>query len=406
MSNRNTGPSNAVNPNYQGLSFDPATGLPSPNSQAAISNHVQSPSGAAAVAAALGLTFDINGNIVANVNPRTGVLATLLGYAGGLGELASSTDIPAIVKYNNVIGGAVYMTPYGAYPTQAITTSGTITVQPWMRGITYLFDTTAGTINSTVNIANGFAIGQILTVAFSNPASAGTVNITSGTGFLATTQLLPNFKYVMRWQGTGWVVVDAGYIAVDIEATQYSGYGGQAGSLGVALGPGAYTFDVGQMSMSGVSPAKVYNQNEAGVGRGTKSALIGNDIKATTAVTTITELTTDGAAAVTANRFAAYPENSVLDVRVTVYGKIGSSSGNVWRNTYDLVVSVNSSGVLTLIGSVVAGTAISNGSLASTPPTAVAVAVASNHITVNVTPGVATSTNWVALFDVKKVLMT
>lgn len=68
MSNRNIGPSNAVNPNYQGLSFDPATGLPSPNSQAAISNHIQSPSGAAAVAATMGSFY-----AVPETNTRAGI---------------------------------------------------------------------------------------------------------------------------------------------------------------------------------------------------------------------------------------------------------------------------------------------------------------------------------------------
>lgn len=47
------------------------------------------------------LTKDINGNYIANIVPRTGTLASLLAITNaGDGELASATDIDAIVKYS------------------------------------------------------------------------------------------------------------------------------------------------------------------------------------------------------------------------------------------------------------------------------------------------------------------
>ncbi len=52
MSNRNLGPSNAVNPNYQSWQFDPTTGIASPSTQSSLNATLQAPSGAAAVAAA------------------------------------------------------------------------------------------------------------------------------------------------------------------------------------------------------------------------------------------------------------------------------------------------------------------------------------------------------------------
>lgn len=47
-----------------------------------------------------------NGEVEAIIVPRTGLLATLLGYAGNSGEMASATDAVAQVKYNGTVNQA------------------------------------------------------------------------------------------------------------------------------------------------------------------------------------------------------------------------------------------------------------------------------------------------------------
>lgn len=62
---------------------------------------------------------DANGNITAQVNHRTGLLASLLGLPGGDGEISVATDTRALVRHNGVINGAVafYPSPYKAIAT-------------------------------------------------------------------------------------------------------------------------------------------------------------------------------------------------------------------------------------------------------------------------------------------------
>jgi hypothetical protein len=92
---------------------------------------------AVAVAAALGFSFDAQGNIVANIVPRTGTLASLLALDGGIGELSSATDFPAIVKHDGVAGEAVALMPFGAVrvtPITAVTFNfGAVSVRPDVR---------------------------------------------------------------------------------------------------------------------------------------------------------------------------------------------------------------------------------------------------------------------------------
>lgn len=50
--------------------------------------------------------LDADGNIIANVNLRTGALDTLLTLAGGAGEVGVATDVDALVRYTGVQGEA------------------------------------------------------------------------------------------------------------------------------------------------------------------------------------------------------------------------------------------------------------------------------------------------------------
>lgn len=53
------------------------------------------------------LPVDANGNIIANVNHRTGAIADLLTLSGGDGEIGVATDVAALVRFNGVAGQAV-----------------------------------------------------------------------------------------------------------------------------------------------------------------------------------------------------------------------------------------------------------------------------------------------------------
>ena len=51
----------------------------------------------------------LTGNVTANVNLRSGTLATLLPLAGGTSEIGYATDANALVKFNGTAGGAVVL---------------------------------------------------------------------------------------------------------------------------------------------------------------------------------------------------------------------------------------------------------------------------------------------------------
>lgn len=59
------------------------------------------------------LETDANGNVIANIVPRTGLLSDLLALDGGNGEISVATDKRALVQHNGVVGGAL---PF--YPSQ------------------------------------------------------------------------------------------------------------------------------------------------------------------------------------------------------------------------------------------------------------------------------------------------
>jgi len=54
-------------------------------------------------------TVSLTGNIDANVNLRSGTLASLLPLAGGTSEIGYATDANALVKFNGAVGGAAIL---------------------------------------------------------------------------------------------------------------------------------------------------------------------------------------------------------------------------------------------------------------------------------------------------------
>lgn len=349
----------------------------------------------------LGLTLDGSGNIQANVVPRTGLFNTLLlSIAGSQGELASATDVPAILQLSGVAGGAVPFHSFGSTYTQTFVhaDSGIKTIPSWARRAYIVLDVAAGNLAITLNIAAGVYFGQRLEVSTSiaNPGG-GIVTLTNGANLLTGLPTLAgDYTYDFRWDGSKWTL-DSFRSNKTSVANQYLLFGG-AGQVypGMAAGPAAMLSAANQMVFATTLGFFAMNANDTGIQIGSRTVLIYSELKATTASTAATELTIDGAAASAANRFKfALGEASVTRMTITLQGRIGSSGTNVWSNTYELVFSTDGSFTTVQVGATVNGTPISGGGSIGTPTVAFAVS-SSFYMTVTVTPAVATSTNWTA----------
>ena len=348
----------------------------------------------------LGLTLDGSGNIQANVVPRTGLFTTLNILAGSQGELASATDVPAIIQFSGIAGGAIPFHSFGSTYTQTFVhaDSGIKTIPSWARRAYIVLDTAAGDIAITLNIAAGIYFGQRLEVSTRIGATVGgTITLTNGANLLTGLPTLAgDYTYDFRWDGSKWTLDSFRSNATSV-ANQYLLFGGK-GQLnsGMAAGPAAILSAASQMVFATTLGFFAMNVNDTGIQTGSRTALIYSELKVTTASTSATELTTDGAAASAGNRFKfALGEASVTRMTITLQGRIGNSGTNVWSNTYELVFSTDGSFTTVQVGATVNGTPISGGGSIGTPTVAIAVS-SSFYMTVTVTPAVATSTNWTA----------
>ena len=348
----------------------------------------------------LGLTLDGSGNIQANVVPRTGLFTTLNILAGSQGELASATDVPAIIQLSGIAGGAIPFHSIGSTYTQTFVhaDSGIKTIPSWARRAYIVLDTAAGDIAITLNIAAGIYFGQRLEVSTSIAATVGgIITLTNGANLLTgLPTLVGDYTYDFRWDGSKWTL-DSFRSNKTSVANQYLLFGGK-GQLnsGMAAGPAAILSAASQMVFATTLGFFAMNVNDTGIQIGSRTALIYSELKVTTASTSATELTTDGAAASAGNRFKfALGEASVTRMTITLQGRIGNSGTNVWSNTYELVFSTDGGFTTVQVGATVNGTPISGGGSIGTPTVAIAVS-SSFYMTVTVTPAVATSTNWTA----------
>ena len=348
----------------------------------------------------LGLTLDGSGNIQANVVPRTGLFTTLNILAGSQGELASATDVPAIIQFSGIAGSAIPFHSFGSTYTQTFVhaDSGIKTIPSWARRAYIVLDTAAGDIAITLNIAAGIYFGQRLEVSTSIGAHVGgIITLTNGANLLTGLPTLAgDYTYDFRWDGSKWTL-DSFRSNKTSVANQYLLFGGNGQlSSGMAAGPAAIRSAASQMVFATTLGFFAMNVNDTGIQIGSRTALIYSELKVTTASTSATELTTDGAAASAGNRFKfALGEASVTRMTITLQGRIGNSETNVWSNTYELVFSTDGSFTTVQVGATVNGTPISGGGSIGTPTVAIAVS-SSFYMTVTVTPAVATSTNWTA----------
>lgn len=360
--------------------------------------------GKEAAAAALGISIGPSGELILNVVPRTNTLAGLLAVAGNPGEVASATDQPALVKFTGEAGKAQVIASYGTTGIDTVTADGAYTV-PSMYSVFRLYgDTTDGAVALTVGIAPGYVDGQRIKVEILATGS-NALTLAIGSNIFATTPLTINTEHEFMWDGAAWNLIATRQVA-GLGPGAESIAGGIASGAGIAIGHGSSTLDYGQVAVSGEAIVNCHNKYDAAYQAGRKTYKLLNDLQLTTTATTANqELTADGALAGSTNRFA-FPagEPAVARMRVTVQGRIGTSGNNVWSNTFDLVVSIANTGAVVLIGAVVAGTAISAGTLNTSPPT-VSVGIASNKLQMLVTPGVATSTTWTASVDCVKQVM-
>ena len=112
------------------------------------------------------LTPDATGNFSANVNHRTGTLASLITLTGGDGEIGVATDYQALVKYNGIANQAkVFFRGSGPIGTIILKTTGNQSIPTGVSTpVTMQSMTTRGyvppevtfdSVNSAINIASG-----------------------------------------------------------------------------------------------------------------------------------------------------------------------------------------------------------------------------------------------------------
>lgn len=256
-------------------------------------------------------------------------------------------------------------------------------------------------------MATGPAIDGDRTFIYVTNSDAGVVTGNSGTGMAVCPAgfFRDGFLYEFMMLGGVWMPIDGGRSVAQILAGGFSAAGGQAAGNTVAIGGNTFAQYDGSVALAhsfvGDVGANDAQANDVVIQGGSKTLRIYNDLILTTSATTANqELTLTGGAANSSTRFS-FPTLSVASlarVRVTLQGRAGASGNNVWSNTYDMVLSVSGLGAATLIGAVVAGTAITGG--AGIAPTAASVGIVSNKLQVLVTPSATTTTYWCASIEV------
>lgn len=351
----------------------------------------------AAVAASLGGHMDTNNNPVFIVIPRTGQLDNLLALDGNAGENASAIDAPATVKFTGAVGAAVAFMPFGATYQYNVTGDAAITIKPfWMRFVVYANSGAVRTLTGT--IGDGYYVGQRMWVLIDAPDQTLGVTISvDGSAQL----LVAGNEYELRWTGSVWAVVfvrgnvgDGGGNPVYARAQAVQG--GQAlDSDAYAVGPGAQAAVAFSWVESLTRQVASRNNGERMMAYGGKSTTVLTDLFASTAGTTLTTLVSRDT-----TNYLFQLESGAARVRAVITGRI--SGTNVWQGVREFLVTTNSSGVPSLIGTPqTIGTDIQNGTL--TAPTAVTISVIASQLNISVTPAVATGTNWVAHLEIVKV---
>ncbi|HET8685957.1 MAG TPA: hypothetical protein VFM18_04755 [Methanosarcina sp.] len=279
------------------------------------------------------LQFDSSGNLIASIVPRTDTLANLSALAGGVGELSSATDVPAIVKHNGVAGGAVPITAFDSvYAYTFSTGTGTVsgTINPLARTVTVTIGGAVTQVN--VTLGNGSFNGQLLTL---HHLSGGNIAVYTING--STIQMiLGDSRMTIVWNGSSWQYYSSEILTtkpIYAQTIGYAKYGafyqGQI-TTGTGIGKNANSFTKHEIYLSGQTPNNTGSVELTVAGQ---AAVLG-----TTRLDLTTFLSATGVHG---------------SCRLRVVGKrTGSSSSNFVQFLREFNVYVNAAGVASLVGTV------------------------------------------------------
>lgn len=366
--------------------------------------------------AALGITFDENGDIVANVVPRTGTLSALMAVSGSLGELASATDVPAVVRLSGAPNGGKMITPFDGVTTVTLTGSS-YGAQTWPCDCGKLVVASAGGTDATTSISttisNGYVPGQKLEVYISGALDPATFAIAAANGPIVVSggQLVTLEWCALMITGNAWVIRDIvtidvypGTFAANMQGS-FAWFGGIPGAISSRV-HGASTTEEdaigtvvhGDGLTIGTPYAMVHGVSNLS-GKSAYQQL--TCVHASTSAASATELTQNGAAGNgRVNRGVLFPVTSgMYRIEVTIIARAGST--NTWVGTRVIYVRTSTLGAPTIIGSTdTIGTDVAGGVTAPTAITFAAVGGSTRAITISVTPANTTATDWAAAVKV------
>lgn len=334
----------------------------------------------------------------AELVPRNGSRAYLTALSGNAYELSSATDAPSIIKHSGVADGAVVFDTFGSTKEGNIDHTYTAYTVPAWPQVMYLYTTTSGgAVVATISFANGYKVGQKLRfIVDTDGLNSSTLTPDSSCSIIGGGDFTTGKEYVYTWNGTSWAMSDLR----DTTQGGFSIAGGQAAGDGLAIGRSAFLINgVAVPSIALAAGAgegiTVGCEGEFAYEVGRKSHKIENCLFTTTAQSgTAAELTLDGNTASSSNRITYSLTEGRVKLRITIFGQIGTGI-DTWSNTYEALLDLSTLGAVQNITAVSAGTAIlGTGTLASSPPSAVTIAITSNKLSVKVTPASATSTRW------------
>jgi Head domain of trimeric autotransporter adhesin len=252
--------------------------------------------------------LDSSGNLIGNWIPRTGTLNSLEALALNAGELASATDIPAVVQGTGTVGVNFAFFPFGSTLTGSVSGTGSVaTTIPCTASIIRL--TLASAVTGLVaTLQSGYIDGQELEIEIvSTGTSVTSVSINGitvvGTGHtitsLASVTSATAFRIAYKWNAssTSWIqitptsfvrnaadepgAIDLGNgnsaiapFAVTIGTSNVASQkqalallGGHAyGPTSAAIGPSASAFGTGAFSVG--NNVNAYGQNSFALGIG------------------------------------------------------------------------------------------------------------------------------------------
>ena len=348
--------------------------------------------GAVSVADALGLSIDASGNLVGNFVPRTGSLSSLLALDGGVGEISSATDLPAVVRHAGVAGEAFALMPFGAVRVVNIAATaynfGAITIKPDVR--VHVINPT-GVGSGTVSISAGYFIGQPLRVLMLTGGGGGTLTGLTVTG--GSTSISSNQCLDLTWNGTTWSVENIlSLVGNGLLAFSVFGAATAEGDGSVCIGASASSLAAADNSIA-IGPVTTQSPTEMGLGAGAYARKRYVGLSAVTTNATPKELTIDRNAATSANRVSFSTNSTILRVKAVISGKNGAGADIVQFVREAVIYSSGSTA--TIVSSPTNPTDVISG-ITGSP--AAALGVTGNQLTVTVTGSTQTIT-WSALVE-------